>query len=192
MTPTRDQAFALLKEYSQSESLQKHALAVEGTMRHFSRLFPGEDESLWGIVGLLHDLDYEQFPDEHCTKTASILRAHDIDELIVRGCASHGYGICSDVEPQSLMEKVLYTIDELTGLVNAAAIMRPSKSVMDLELKSVKKKYKDKRFAAGCDRSLIEAGAQKIPMVLDDVIEHVILGMREVAEEIGLLGNADA
>ena len=191
MIPTRDSAFELLGEYNTSEALVKHALAVEGTMRHFSRLYPGEDEALWGIVGLLHDLDYEQFPSEHCTKTVEILRERGIDELVVRACASHGYGICSDVEPQSIMERVLFTIDELTGLIGAAAIMRPSKSVMDLELKSVKKKYKDKRFAAGCDRSLIERGAQNIPMALDEVIEHVILGMREVAAEIGLLGSAE-
>lgn len=191
MIPTRDQAYALLCEYNQSDALIKHALAVEGAMRHFSRLFSGEDESLWGVVGLLHDLDYERFPDQHCAKTVEILRERGIDELIVRACASHGWGICSDVEPRSQMEKVLFTIDELTGLVNASAIMRPSKSVMDLELKSVKKKYKDKRFAAGCDRALIEKGASMIPMALDEVIEHVILGMREVAEPIGLLGSVE-
>ncbi len=190
MIPTRDEALALLREYNTSDALVKHALAVEGAMRHFSRLFPGEDESLWGLVGLLHDLDYEQFPDQHCAKTAEILRQRGIDETIVRACASHGWGICSDIEPTSQLEKVLYTIDELTGLVNASAIMRPSKSVMDLELKSVKKKYKDKRFAAGCDRALIEKGAEMIPMPLDEVIEHVILGMREVAGEIGLSGDA--
>ncbi len=188
MIPTREQAYALLCEYNESDALIKHAMAVEGTMRHFSRLFPGEDESLWGLVGLLHDLDYERYPDQHCAKTAEILTERGIDGAIVRACASHGWGICSDVEPVSPLEKVLFTIDELTGLVNASAIMRPSKSVMDLELKSVKKKYKDKRFAAGCDRALIEKGAEMIPMPLDDVIDHVILGMREVAEPIGLLG----
>lgn len=191
MRPTRDQAYALLTEYNSSESLVKHALSVEGVMRHFSRLFEGQDEQLWGIVGLLHDLDYEKYPDQHCVKTAEIMRERGIDEVIVRACASHGYGICSDVEPISMMEKVLFTIDELTGLITAAAIMRPSKSVMDLELKSVKKKYKDKRFAAGCDRALIQQGADKIPMPLDEVIEHVILGMREVAPEIGLMGDPE-
>ena len=191
MRPTRDEALKCLQSYNQSEALIKHALAVEGTMRHFSRLFPNQDEDLWGIVGLLHDLDYEQYPDQHCTKAIEIMREHGIDEDIIRACASHGYGICTDIKPQSEMEKVLFTIDELTGLVNAAAIMRPSKSVMDLELKSVKKKYKDKRFAAGCDRALIERGAEMIPMPLDEVIEHVILGMREVAHDIGLSGLAE-
>lgn len=189
MIPTREQAFELLSKHNKSDALIKHALSVEGVMRHFASLYPDEDAELWGTVGLLHDLDYEQFPDQHCAKTVEILRANGIDEVIVRGCASHGFGICSDVEPVSEMEKVLFTIDELTGLITAAAIMRPSKSVMDLELKSVKKKYKTKSFAAGVDRNLVEQGAEKLGMTLDDVIEHVILGMREVADAIGLRGE---
>lgn len=189
MIPTREQAYALLIEYNQSDALIKHALSVEGVMRHFSRLWPDEDEQLWGIVGLLHDLDYEQFPEQHCKKTAEILRERGIDKLIVRACVSHGYGICSDVEPLSALEKALFTTDELTGLITATAIMRPSKSVLDLELKSVKKKYKDRRFAAGVDRDLVEQGAQLMGMPLDEVIEHVILGMREVADATGLRGG---
>ncbi|MDL2205963.1 HDIG domain-containing protein [Eubacteriales bacterium OttesenSCG-928-N13] len=191
MRPTREQAYALLKQYNKSEALIKHALSVEGVMRHFAGLYAGSDTDLWGIVGLLHDLDYEQYPDQHCKKTAEILNELGYDDVIVRGCASHGWGICSDIEPISDMEKVLFTIDELTGLITATAIMRPSKSVMDLELKSVKKKYKDRRFAAGVDRELVEKGAQMIDMPLDDVIVHVILGMRDVADEIGLRGNTE-
>lgn len=189
MIPSRQEAYALLTKYNQSEALIRHALAVEGVMRHFAGLFEGEDAQLWGIVGLLHDLDYEKYPEQHCKKTLEILTEENYDPVIARACASHGYGICIDVEPVSPMEKTLFTIDELTGLISAAAIMRPSKSVMDLELKSVKKKYKTKSFAAGVDRELIEKGAQMLGMPLDEVIEQTILGMREVAGAIGLLGE---
>lgn len=188
MRPAREEAYKLLLAYNQSEALIRHALAVEGVMRHYATLYEGADQELWGIVGLLHDLDYEMYPDEHCKKTVEIMRAKDIDEEIIRACASHGYGICSDVEPISDMERVLFTIDELTGLIHAAAIMRPSKSIMDLELKSVKKKYKTKSFAAGVDRGIIEQGCERIHMSLDDVISHTILGMQDVADEIGLRG----
>jgi len=187
MIPTREQAWELLTEYNESEALRTHAKTVEGVMRHFARL-RGEDESLWGIVGLLHDLDYEKYPDEHCEKGLEIMRERGIDEVVARGCASHGHGICIDLEPVSEMEKTLYTIDELTGLIAACAIMRPSKSVMDLELKSVKKKYKTKSFAAGVSREVIEDGAARLGVELDAVITETILGMREVAAEIGLLG----
>ncbi len=190
MSPTREQAFALLQEYNQNESLIKHALAVEGVMRHFAALHPGEDVERWGLCGLLHDLDYEKYPEQHCHKTTAILREQGIDEDIVRACASHGYGICTDVEPLNELEKTLFTIDELTGLINAAAIMRPSRSVMDLELSSVKKKYKDKRFAAGVDRTLVEKGCEMLGMPLDSVITETILGMREVADAIGLRAEA--
>ena len=157
-TPTRADAWTLLNTYNKSESLIRHALAVEGVMRHMARKY-GEDEELWGIVGLIHDLDYEQFPDQHCRKTEEILRQHDWPEPIVRAVISHGYGICTDVEPLSTLEKVLFAVDELTGLVATTALVRPSKSVMDLKAKSVKKKWKDKRFAAGVDRGIIERGA---------------------------------
>ena len=187
---TRDEALALLKEYNESDALVKHGLAIEGVMRHFARKY-GEDEEKWGIVGLLHDLDYEKYPDQHCVKVQEIMQERDIDPEIIRAVASHGYGICVDIEPKSQMEKVLYTIDELTGLVNATAIMRPSKSVLDLETKSVKKKFKSKGFAAGVDREIIKKGCERLEMDLGDVIEEVILGMREVCDAIDLRGEVE-
>lgn len=185
--PTRDEAFRLLKEYNKNESLIKHALAVEAVMRYCA-LKRGDDEEKWGIIGLVHDLDYERFPESHCSKSDEILRAEDWPEEYIRAVVSHGWGICSDVEPQTDLEKVLYAIDELTGLVVTTALVRPSKSVLDLKAKSVKKKWKDKRFAAGVDRSIIEKGAQMLGMDLTELITDTILGMREVAEEIGLKG----
>ena len=187
---TRDEALELLKEYNESDALVKHGLAVEGVMRHFARKY-GEDEEKWGIVGLLHDLDYEKYPDQHCVRVQEIMQERNIDPEIIRAVASHGYGICVDIEPQSQMEKVLYTIDELTGLVNATAIMRPSKSVLDLETKSVKKKFKSKGFAAGVDREIIKKGCERLEMDLGDVIEEVILGMREVCDAIDLRGDVE-
>jgi len=187
--PTRDEALALLKEYNQNEGLIKHALAVEGVMRYMARK-RGQDEDLWGIVGLIHDLDYEQFADQHCTKTAEILRERGWPEELIRAAVSHGWGICSDVEPQTDLEKVLFAIDELTGLVVATALVRPSRSVMDLTAKSVKKKWKDKRFAAGANRDIIQQGADRLGVELSDLITDVIMGMRDVADAIGLKGNA--
>jgi putative nucleotidyltransferase with HDIG domain len=186
-TPTRADAWTLLNTYNKSESLIRHALAVEGVMRHMARKY-GEDEELWGIVGLIHDLDYEQFPDQHCRKTEEILRQHDWPEPIVRAVISHGYGICTDVEPLSNLEKVLFAVDELTGLVATTALVRPSRSVMDLKAKSVKKKWKDKRFAAGVDRGIIERGAAMLEVELAELIGDTIAGMREVADAIGLKG----
>ncbi len=187
MIPTREEAWTLLREYNQSQALLRHGLAVEGVMRHFARLLGEEDrEELWGAVGLLHDLDYEQYPQEHCAKTREILEERDVDPAFIRAIVSHGYGLCTDVEPLTPMEKTLYTIDELTGLVSAAALMRPSRSVMDLELGSVKKKYKDKRFAAGVNRGVIEDGCRRLGLDLDEVITQTILGMRECADAIGL------
>jgi len=186
--PTRDQALALLAEFNESEQLLKHARAVEAVMRHFAAAFGG-DADTWGVVGLIHDLDYEQWPDRHCTKTAEILRERHWPEELIRAAVSHGWGICSDVEPASDMEKVLYAVDELTGLVAAAALVRPSRSVLDLTAKSVKKKWKDKRFAAGVDRDIIAAGAERLGMDLSDLIAGVIDGMRTVADEIGLKGQ---
>jgi putative nucleotidyltransferase with HDIG domain len=185
--PTREEAYGLLTEYNKNESLIKHALAVEGVMRYVARK-RGEDEEKWGIIGLVHDLDYEQFPNEHCRKSEEILKANDWPEEYIRAVVSHGWGICSDVEPQTDLEKVLYTIDELTGLVVTTALVRPSKSVLDLKAKSVKKKWKDKRFAAGVDRSIIERGAQMMGTELTELITDTIMGMREVAEDIGLKG----
>jgi len=188
--PTREEALALLREYNKSDSLLKHAYAVEGVMRSVARK-RGEDEDKWGIIGLIHDLDYEKFPDQHCTKTREILQEHNWPEEYIRAAVSHGWGICSDVEPQSILEKTLYAIDELTGLVTASVLVRPSKSVMDLTVKSVKKKWKSPAFAAGVDRSIIENGANMLGVEVGELIEDTIKGMQEVAEAIGLKGEPD-
>ena len=185
--PTREEAYQLLTEYNKSDSLIKHALAVEGVMRYFARK-RGEDEEKWGVIGLVHDLDYEKFPEEHCHKSEEILKEKGWPEEYIRAVVSHGWGLCSEVEPQTELEKVLYAIDELTGLVVTTALVRPSKSVMDVKVKSVKKKWKDKRFAAGVDRSIIEKGAHMLGMELTDLIADTLAGMQEVAEEIGLKG----
>ncbi len=189
--PDRDTALALFKQYNKTESLLKHALSVEAVMRYCARK-RGGDEEKWGIVGLLHDIDYEQFPDQHCVKAREILEANEWPEEFVRAVVSHGYGICSDVEPQSEMEKVLFAIDELTGLVATSALVRPTKSVLDMNAKSVKKKWKDKRFAAGVDRSIIERGAEMLGVELTELIEDTIMGMREAADAIGLKGTVEA
>lgn len=185
---SREEAWELLTEYTKSPALQTHALAVEAAMIHFGRQ-NGEDEEVWGVAGLLHDLDYEQFPEEHCKKAEEIMRERGIDEVYIRAMSCHGYGICTDTKPESQMEKILFTIDELTGLINAVCLMRPSKSVLDLEVKSVKKKFKDKRFAAGVNRDVIRQGCEMLGMELDEVIQETIVGMKEKAEEIGLKGN---
>jgi len=186
--PTREQAYELLTRYNKNESLIKHALAVEGVMRYFARKY-GEDEEKWGIIGLVHDLDYEKYPDQHCKKSEEILRQEGWPDEYIRAVVSHGWGICSDVKPETRLEKVLYAIDELTGLIVAAALVRPSKSVMDLKAKSIKKKWKEKRFAAGVDRSIIEKGAEMLGVELSELITDTIMGMREVAEAIGLKGQ---
>ncbi len=186
--PARDEALELFKEYNKSDSLLKHALSVEAVMRYLAEKH-GEDPDEWGVVGLVHDIDYEMFPNEHCKKSNEILSRNSWPEHYIRAVASHGWGICSDVEPVSLMEKYLYTIDELTGLVATTAMVRPSKSILDTEVKSVKKKWKDKRFAAGVDRSLIEKGAEILGLETSEVIDLTIKGMRRVAEEIGLKGD---
>jgi putative nucleotidyltransferase with HDIG domain len=185
---TREDALALYQEYNQDESLFRHALSVEAVMRHFAALF-GEDVEKWGVIGLVHDLDYERYPDEHCTKVKEILTAQGWPEEYIHAVQSHGWGICSAVEPVEKMENVLYTIDELTGLIAAAALVRPSKSILDLEVKSVKKKWKDKAFAAGVNRDVIKKGAERLGMELDEIIKETITGMRAVAAEIGLEGN---
>jgi predicted hydrolase (HD superfamily) len=187
--PTQEEALALLKQYNRNESLIKHALAVESVMRYCARK-RGEDEEKWGIIGLVHDLDYEQFPEEHCARTKEVLEEHDWPAEYVRAVVSHGWGIFNDVRPQSDMEKILYAVDELTGLVAATALVRPSKSVMDVEARSVKKKWKDKSFAAGVNRAVIQQGAEMLGMELSELITDTIMGMREAAEEIGLKGNA--
>ncbi len=185
--PARDEALALLQEFNGSESLIEHALAVEGVMRHCARKH-GENADEWGIVGLVHDLDYERYPEQHCSKTREILTERGWPESCIRAVVSHGWGICSDVEPLTLMEKTLYAVDELTGFVTACALVRPSRSVMDLEVSSVRKKWKQKGFAAGADRGVIEKGARLLGVELDALIADVIQGMRSVAGAIGL-GN---
>lgn len=184
----REEAWELLTEYTKTPALQKHALSVEAAMIYFARL-DGEDEEVWGVAGLLHDLDYEKFPEEHCHKAEEIMRERGIDEFYIRAMNCHGYGICTEIKPESKMEKVLYTIDELTGLINALCLMRPSKSVLDLEVKSVKKKFKDRSFAAGVNRDTIRSGCEMLGMELDEVIRETIEGMKEKALEIGLKGS---
>ena len=176
---TRDKAWNLLTEFNKEHFHLKHALTVEGVMRWFANELGYTDEQeLWGIVGLLHDLDFEQFPDQHCIKEQEIMRERGIDERIVHAAASHGYALTVDIKPEHEMEKVLYAVDELTGLIGAVALMRPSKSVSDLELKSVKKKYKNANFAAGCSREVIERGAAMLGWELDTLIERTIMAMR--------------
>jgi len=188
--PTREEAFALLKKYNANEGLIKHALAVEAVMRYCARK-RGRDENKWAIIGLIHDLDYEKFPEQHCRKTEEILAGENWPSEYIRAVLSHGWGICTETEPVSEMEKVLYAVDELTGLVAATALVRPSRSVMDMKAKSVKKKWKDKSFAAGVNREIIEKGAELLEMELSELITDVIMGMREAADEIGLKGNPD-
>jgi len=186
--PTRAEAFELLRTYTTTESLLTHALSVEAVMRHYARL-NGEDEEKWGVIGLVHDIDYEKFPELHCRKSPEILSEAGFPPEYIHAVVSHGWGICSDVEPTERMEKVLYAVDELTGLVKASALMRPSKSILDMEASSVKKKWKDARFAAGVNRSVIEKGAAMMGVEIGDLISQTILGMRPVAKEIGLAGT---
>ncbi len=189
VNPTRDEAFELLKKYNSNEALIRHALAVEAVMLHFAEIFDEPDKEKWGIIGLIHDLDYEMYPDQHCQKVREILAKEGWPEDYIRAVQSHGWGICSDVEPIEKMEKVLYTIDELTGLITATALLHPNKSVLDLKTKSVKKKWNQKNFAAGVNREVIEKGLELLGLERDFVIEETIKGMRKVAEEIGLKGN---
>ena len=174
---TRDEAWALLNEYNKEEFHIEHSLIVEGTMKYFAKEL-GHDEEFWGLVGLLHDLDFEKYPDQHCIKTEEILREKNVSEELIHAVVSHGYGITVDVKPEHEMEKVLFAVDELTGLIGAVAIMRPSKSVQDLELKSVKKKFKTPKFAAGCSREVIEQGAEMLGWSLDELIERTINALR--------------
>ena len=184
---SRQQAWELLRQYNKDPFHLQHALTVEGVMRWYAKEqnFGGEEE-FWGIVGLLHDIDFEQFPDQHCVKAPELLRAAGASEELIHAVCSHGYGLTAiDVEPEHLMEKILFAADELTGLIWAVAIIRPSKSVMDMELKSVKKKFKTPAFAAGCSRSTIEKGAALLGWELDDLIEKTLLAMRSCEAEVG-------
>jgi predicted hydrolase (HD superfamily) len=186
--PTREEAFELLVKFNSNDGLIKHALSVEAVMRFIARK-NNEDEQMWGIIGLIHDLDYERFPELHCRKSPELLREAGWPAEYIRAVVSHGWGICSEEEPKTSLEKTLYAIDELTGLVKAAALMRPSRSVLDMEAGSVKKKWKDKRFAAGVNREVIEKGAVMLNVELTELITDTIMGMRTVAGQIGLEGN---
>lgn len=181
----REAAWKLLTEYVTEETLRRHCLTVEAVMRHFAPLF-GEDPDKWGLTGLLHDIDFERWPDKHCAMARSILEPLGWPEEIIRAVESHGYGICSDVKPKSNMEKTLFTVDELSGLVYAAALPRPSRSLDDMEVKSVKKKWKQKSFAAGCNREVIQQGVDMMGWDLSRVIAETIAGMRPIGEELGL------
>ena len=182
---TRTEAFELLKKYNKEPFHILHALTVEGVMRYFAKeTGNGEDEEYWGIVGLLHDIDFELYPEEHCIKAPELLREGGAGEDMIYSICSHGYELCCDVEPKHIMEKILFACDELTGLIGAAARMRPSKSVMDMELSSLKKKYKDKKFAAGCSREVISTGAERLGWELDGLLEKTILAMRSCEESV--------
>lgn len=184
-TVTREQAFDLLKTYNKDAFHIRHALTVEGIMRYYADALGFADEKdYWGIVGLLHDIDFELYPDEHCKKAPALLAAGGVGEDMIRAICSHGYGICCDIEPEHEMEKVLFAADELTGLIWSAALMRPSKSVMDMEVSSLKKKFKDKKFAAGCSRDVIRDGAARLSWELDRLFEQTILAMRSCEADI--------
>ncbi len=183
MELTREQALALLQKYNHEPFHIQHALTVEGVMRWYAQEL-GFDSEFWGLCGLLHDVDFELYPDQHCQKAPELLAEIQASEEFVHAVCSHGYGICSDVEPVHLMEKIMFTIDELTGLIGAAARMRPSKSVMDMELSSLKKKFKDKKFAAGCSRDVIRQGAERLGWTLDEVLDKTILAMRSCEDSV--------
>ncbi len=185
MIPSRDDALALFRKYNESQSLYRHALAVEAVMRHFSQMY-GEDVDKWGVIGLIHDLDWDKWPDEHCLKTEEILKSEDWPEDWIRAVVSHGWGLVTEVEPVHVMEKVLYATDELTGLITATALMRPSKSLMDLTSKSVMKKWKDKRFSAGVNREIIDQGVAMLGIERTELINETIAGMRTAAAELDL------
>ena len=177
MELTREQAMGLLRKYNTEPFHIQHALTVEGVMRWFAQE-NGEDADFWGLCGLLHDVDFEKWPEQHCQKAPELLAEVNASAEMVHAICSHGYGICCDVEPTAQMEKILFAADELTGLIGAAARMRPSKSVMDMELSSLKKKFKDKKFAAGCSRDVIRTGAERLGWSLDELMEKTILAMR--------------
>lgn len=182
---TRQQAFDLLKKYNKEAFHLQHALTVEGAMRWYANeLGYAQDADYWATVGLLHDIDFENWPDEHCQKAPELLREAGVGEDMIHAVCAHGYGLCSDVEPIHQMEKVLFAVDELTGLIGAAALMRPSKSVMDMEVSSIKKKFKDKKFAAGCSREVISQGAEMLGWELTQLFEKTILAMRSCEESI--------
>lgn len=182
---TREQALELLKKYNKEPFHIRHALTVEGVMRWFAEnLGYGEEKDFWGNVGLLHDIDFETYPDEHCKKAPELLKEAGADDVFIRAVCSHGYPICSDIKPEHTMEKALFAVDELTGLIWACALMRPSKSTKDLEVSSLKKKFKDKKFAAGCSRDIIRQGAEELGWELSELMEKTMLAMRECEDAI--------
>mgnify|MGYP004601297535 FL=1 len=182
---TRDEALKLLEKYNKESFHIQHGLTVEGVMRWYAKeLGYGEEEEYWGQVGLLHDIDFELYPEQHCIKAPDLLKEGGVGEDMIYAVCSHGYGICCDIKPEHEMEKVLFAADELTGLIWSAALMRPSKSVMDMEIKSLKKKFKDKKFAAGCSRDVIRQGAENLGWELDELFEKTILAMRSCEAEI--------
>lgn len=186
IVPTMEQAQALLEEYNQEEFHLRHAKIVSGVMGYFAQEYDPENVEFWKVVGLLHDLDFEQYPEQHCTKCEEIMRERGLDDRLIRAVVSHGYLLRVDVKPEHIMEKVLYATDELTGLIGAVALMRPSKSVADLELKSVKKKFKSVNFAAGCSREVITRGAEMLGWSLEELIDRTILAMRSLQAEMEL------
>lgn len=182
---SREEALELLKQYNKEPFHILHALTVEGVMRWYAKeMGYGEEEDYWGITGLLHDIDFEMYPEEHCKKAPELLAAGGVGEDMIRSVCSHGYGLCSDIEPEHQMEKILFATDELTGLIGAAARMRPSKSVQDMELSSLKKKFKDKRFAAGCSRDVIKEGAERLDWTLDELLDKTIQAMRSCEDAV--------
>ena len=182
-------SFTILREYIKNEGLIRHALAVEAVMRYFAEIFCEKEVDKWGTIGLLHDIDYERYADKHCLMVREILSPRGFPEDYLRAIESHGYKLVNDIEPLETMEKVLYATDELTGLIAAVVVLRPGKSIMDLNLNSVKKKWKQKGFASGVNRLVITEGATMLGMELDVLIEHTIKGMQTAAEEIGLKGE---
>ena len=181
----REEALNILTKYNKNKNLVKHGIAVEGVMRHFAKI-QDENVEYWGAIGLLHDVDYEMYPEEHCVKCVEILKTEGVSDEMSRSIQSHGYGICSDVAPEKLMEKVLFTIDELTGLIIATALMKPNKTLAEVDLISVNKKFKKKDFAAGVDRDIIKKGAEMLGMELDYIIEQTLVGMQNISDDLGL------
>jgi len=181
----REEAYKILEKYNSNKNLIKHGIAVEGVMKHFAGI-NNEDVEYWGNVGLLHDVDYEKYPDEHCKKCVEILESENVKPDMIRSIQSHGYGLCADIKPEKTMEKVLFTIDELTGLIVAVALMRPNKTIAEVDLESVKKKWNKTGFASGANREVIQKGADMLGWELDYVIEQTLAGMKKIAKEIGL------
>jgi predicted hydrolase (HD superfamily) len=186
--PSRTEAFALLTDYNKSDSLIRHGLAVEAVMHYFAGK-AGEDTEKWSVIGLCHDLDYEKYPEQHCTMTRKILEVHNWPESYIRAIVSHGWGLCSDVEPIEYLEKVLFATDELTGLITACVYVRPSKSILDLTTKSVMKKWNTLAFAAGANREVISKGAGMLGMSVEELVEETIVAMQKGADAIGLRGE---